>query len=362
MCIREKLSILQTNRYTARRSRKRKPGDLIAKHCSNKHRCAGLDSIPDAMKSACFSSVPKNIKVDLFNSIITTAFPNFDNLMIAAWNVVSIYAAVGTHFPDLHKAVVELKHVLDDFDDNFGTEVNCGVLRYRADLDCHARNGSSLLLTSTSKATQTETKIVGQVDGETMDRPIDLRDDARVISQQRQDMSWSSLQSSLSNQQASGPTPNSPYAPCPQEISNRLATKPRDQPETDDEEARTTSSSVHSHHLTPELARRRLAYAVSMSKSNARVATAKHLSDNASPSPKASPNQSSFFHPNAPTHKKEKIPPDNHRTKQLHRSHATHRANVMRTNTNGSKAPARRYEGMQLQQRDRIVRAGESEN
>lgn len=44
------------------------------------------------------------------------AFPGFDNVMTAAWNVISIYSSVGSEFPELHKAMIELKSVLEEFD------------------------------------------------------------------------------------------------------------------------------------------------------------------------------------------------------------------------------------------------------
>tara|TARA_R110002003_G_scaffold505_7_gene20164 strand:+ start:5526 stop:6848 length:1323 start_codon:yes stop_codon:yes gene_type:complete len=83
----------------------------------------GLDTIPESAKTATFNTIPDAIKVDLFNNVVKTAFPNFDNLMMASWNVVSVYSNVGTDFPELHKAVVELKHVLQDFEEGFGGKV-----------------------------------------------------------------------------------------------------------------------------------------------------------------------------------------------------------------------------------------------
>jgi hypothetical protein len=73
------------------------------------------------------------VKVDLFNSIVKTAFPNYDNLMIAAWNVVSIYSACGSDFPELHRAIVDLKGVLQDFDETFGKRVDRATPSYRHD-------------------------------------------------------------------------------------------------------------------------------------------------------------------------------------------------------------------------------------
>jgi hypothetical protein len=43
--------------------------------------------------------------------------------MMASWNVVSVYSNVGTDFPELHKSIVELKSVLQDFEESFGAKV-----------------------------------------------------------------------------------------------------------------------------------------------------------------------------------------------------------------------------------------------
>lgn len=88
----------------------------IAKHISNKRQRIGLDTIPDNVKCETFNTIPAQIKVDLFNNIIKTAFPNVNNLIVASWNVVSVYANVGSDFPELHKAVVELKGALEEFE------------------------------------------------------------------------------------------------------------------------------------------------------------------------------------------------------------------------------------------------------
>jgi hypothetical protein len=84
-----------------------------------------------------------HIKVDLFNSVVNTAFPNFDNLMMASWNVVSIYSACGSDFPELHKAIVELKGVLQDFDEAFGRDVERVEPRFRHDFGGAPGDGKS---------------------------------------------------------------------------------------------------------------------------------------------------------------------------------------------------------------------------
>ncbi|KAF1850851.1 uncharacterized protein K460DRAFT_240045, partial [Cucurbitaria berberidis CBS 394.84] len=117
----------------ASQGEKRKLGDPVVKHVANKRKRTGLDTIPNDMKSATFNTIPQHIKVDLFNNIVMTAFPNFDNLMVAAWNVVSVYSNFGTDFPDLHSSIVDLKHVLVDFDEAFAMRGDRTEPRYRHD-------------------------------------------------------------------------------------------------------------------------------------------------------------------------------------------------------------------------------------
>ncbi|KAH7386766.1 hypothetical protein DE146DRAFT_620541, partial [Phaeosphaeria sp. MPI-PUGE-AT-0046c] len=114
-------------------SKKRNPGDPVAKHSTNTRDQVGLESIPQDAKAATFNAVPSQIKVDFFNNIVRTAFPNFDNLMISSWNVVSIYSNVGTDFPELHKSIVELKSVLQDFEESFGAPVSRRDPKFRKD-------------------------------------------------------------------------------------------------------------------------------------------------------------------------------------------------------------------------------------
>lgn len=53
--------------------------------------------------------------------------------MMAAWNVVSVYSNVGTDFPELHKSIVELKSVLQDFEEGSGKAVVRGAPEFRSD-------------------------------------------------------------------------------------------------------------------------------------------------------------------------------------------------------------------------------------
>lgn len=128
----------------------------MVKHPCNKRTRTGLESIPDTIKSAAFNTISEHIKVDLFNTISNTAFPHFDNLMMASWNVVSVYSAVGTDFPELHKAVVELKHILSDFDEAFGLKIDRADVRYRAEFDPATRtrkDGQRALLPASATIT-----------------------------------------------------------------------------------------------------------------------------------------------------------------------------------------------------------------
>jgi hypothetical protein len=54
--------------------------------------------------------------------------------MMASWNVVSIYSNVGTDFPELHKAIVDLKSVLQDFEGSLGARVERKEPKPRRDL------------------------------------------------------------------------------------------------------------------------------------------------------------------------------------------------------------------------------------
>ena len=124
------------------KSRKRAPNEEIAQHVSNKRKCVGLDTIPEDAKRKTFDTIPSHVEVDLFNSIVNTAFPNFNNLMIASWNVITIYTACGSDFPDLHKAMVDLKGVLQDFDESFGQHVDRAPPKYRDDFGGPSRDGT----------------------------------------------------------------------------------------------------------------------------------------------------------------------------------------------------------------------------
>jgi ribosomal protein L12E/L44/L45/RPP1/RPP2 len=131
----------QGHNQVARRTRKREPNEEVPQHVSNKRKRTGLASISEDAKSKTFDTIPSHVKVDLFNSIVKTAFPNFDNLMVASWNVVSIYQACGSDFPELHRSIVELRGVLQDFDEATGERADRTALNYRHDFGGPSQNG-----------------------------------------------------------------------------------------------------------------------------------------------------------------------------------------------------------------------------
>ncbi|KAL6164822.1 hypothetical protein ACJQWK_09544 [Exserohilum turcicum] len=122
------------------KARKRAPNEKILPHISNKRKRTSLDIIPASTKSRTLDTLPNHVKIDLFNSIVQTAFPNFEDLMTACWNVISIYTACGTDFPELHRAIVELKGVLLDFEHAFGhSGGERETPRYRRDFEAAER-------------------------------------------------------------------------------------------------------------------------------------------------------------------------------------------------------------------------------
>ncbi|KAH9872581.1 hypothetical protein J1614_004974 [Plenodomus biglobosus] len=133
---------------------RREPNTPVTPHITNNRPIVGLSSIPASLKAATFAAIPEQIKIDLFNNIASTAFPNFENLMIASWNVVSVYSACGSDFPEMHKAVVELKDVLQDFNAAFGAGVSRTPVQYRSDWSGEAKTGSGA-----AKATQPRTEV-----------------------------------------------------------------------------------------------------------------------------------------------------------------------------------------------------------
>ena len=79
---------------------------------------------------------------------------------MASWNVVSVYSNVGTDFPELHKSIVELKSVLQDFEESFGVKAKREDARYRRDLEPANRQSAD-----GSEARPTPTPDVAQQDG-----------------------------------------------------------------------------------------------------------------------------------------------------------------------------------------------------
>ena len=71
------------------------------------------------MKVESVNRLSDQTKVDLFNTFIKSAFPEFDSLLMASWNVVSVYCCVGTEDMMLHNSIGELNEVLQKFEDQY---------------------------------------------------------------------------------------------------------------------------------------------------------------------------------------------------------------------------------------------------
>lgn len=71
------------------------------------------------MKVESVDRLSDQTKVDLFNTFIKSAFPEFDSLLMASWNVVSVYCCVGTEEMMLHNSIGELNEVLQKFEDQY---------------------------------------------------------------------------------------------------------------------------------------------------------------------------------------------------------------------------------------------------
>jgi hypothetical protein len=111
------------NSSTSSTTRKRTNGEAVSRHPANKRKRIGLDSIPDSTKSQLFERlIPNQFKVELYNAVARSAFPDFDNVLMAAWNVVSLYEHVGTEFGQLHHSITELKGVLVGLDISYRKE------------------------------------------------------------------------------------------------------------------------------------------------------------------------------------------------------------------------------------------------
>jgi hypothetical protein len=90
------------------------------------------------------------VKVDLFNNIIKTAFPNFNDLITASWNVVSVYANVGSDFPAFHRVVLELKNTLEEFERSFAPHNQVGKSRRENTSNLKTNGGGSGISTPAS--------------------------------------------------------------------------------------------------------------------------------------------------------------------------------------------------------------------
>lgn len=144
---------------------------------SNKRQRVGLEAIPDTIKSETFNTIPSQIKVDLFNNIIKTAFPNFDNLITASWNVVSVYSNVGSDFPELHKAVVELKGALEEFETAYAPRSKGGKSRKEGTPNQHS-GGSGIRTAAPVKEGRGTPSPATKANVSTVDQPHDVNDNA----------------------------------------------------------------------------------------------------------------------------------------------------------------------------------------
>lgn len=104
---------------TGQDARKRS-GDSITRHPLNKKRRISIDNVSSNVKTDTVNRLPDQTKVDLFNAFVKSAFPDFDNLLMASWNVVSIFVNVGSEDLMLHNSIGDLHEVLLRFDDFFG--------------------------------------------------------------------------------------------------------------------------------------------------------------------------------------------------------------------------------------------------
>ncbi|KAF1971890.1 hypothetical protein BU23DRAFT_600103 [Bimuria novae-zelandiae CBS 107.79] len=100
-------------------SRKR-PGELVARHPLNRKKRITLDHVSNNIKTEAVNRLPDQTKVDLFNSFVKSAFPDFDDLLMASWNVVSIYVSTGSEDLMLHHSIGDLHEVLMKFEQYFG--------------------------------------------------------------------------------------------------------------------------------------------------------------------------------------------------------------------------------------------------
>ncbi|KAJ4302854.1 ATPase of 26S proteasome regulatory subunit 4 [Kalmusia sp. IMI 367209] len=101
------------------RKREREPGELIARHPLNKKKKISFKDISENVKTESVTRLPDDTKIQLFNAFIKSAFPNFDSLMVASWNVVSVYVHAGSDDKELHDAIGDLHEILMEFDSYF---------------------------------------------------------------------------------------------------------------------------------------------------------------------------------------------------------------------------------------------------
>lgn len=95
-------------------SRKRPgdPGNIIARHPLNKKKRIGLEHMDTTTMNGVFSQLSDETKTEIFNTMAKSAFPEYNDLLMAAWNVLSIYIHVGSENLSLHESIGEMHDVL----------------------------------------------------------------------------------------------------------------------------------------------------------------------------------------------------------------------------------------------------------
>ncbi|KAF2652324.1 hypothetical protein K491DRAFT_760415 [Lophiostoma macrostomum CBS 122681] len=149
-------------KLTNGQSRKRAIGDSISRHPVNKRKRISLASIPDTVKCQTFDTIPDSLKLALFDMVAHAAFPNFNDLLMAAWNTVSIYEHVGTEFPEFHRAITDLKTVLLELDATYRKEQYIKSDADAADAADEASGRNGVQATNTEVLEQTEVTEVRQ--------------------------------------------------------------------------------------------------------------------------------------------------------------------------------------------------------
>ncbi|KAF9734010.1 hypothetical protein PMIN01_08353 [Paraphaeosphaeria minitans] len=122
-------------------SRKR-PSDSVVRHPLNKKKRISVENVTSSIKTDVMNRLSDQTKVDLFNAFVKSAFPDLDNLLMASWNVVSIFVNVGSEDLMLHNSIGDLHEVLLRFNELLGKKKKGNVGGGAASPRNDARNGS----------------------------------------------------------------------------------------------------------------------------------------------------------------------------------------------------------------------------